>query len=1693
MKQTARRILSLVLSFVMLVSMMTVFTSAANNFVPDDEYYDNIHNTSYIVIPNYNKYTVGDKVTYVFRGKTYTEDFDPTIHFGTIQDAFDAYMEQGMRSPVIALAAGTFIESTVITDSVTLIGSNGGINPMTKGANPNDVWTENKNRDTDNESAIKGVIFVKKTVKQDIEVKFDGVSLIKGFSYIETGSRENKSTVYCENTIINGAGNASYDQYAASDVFSFSNSTKTENEVFIKNSYVKNMSSSNVVGVGITTFSAENVFFTASQGGLMGGADAPANQEPNYTITNCMFYNNNSTLGVISLDHSLNDNATRTISTAKISNCWFIDGPNTGDTSKVSPIYITVAGTKNELDVTDCYFEGKHAKSVDDAADLASIISIGLSAGAKTAELKNKIRANNNICIGYPTVPDTTSMSPSSAIDFTGNFYALSNAEQCDPVYPSSSSYSNVYMEYFFINEAMTIKSSQFEIKSLGIKDAKLDHVKKTVDVTVDFDYKAKVNIQAKDPNTTFTLYDSTMTNVVKEIDASKLISGVKKNVFYAVSKSTTYPFYSSVYKVYVSTYDPAKALVFDLKDHYMLSAEVAGLPNGTEYFTAWDGIAYKFIVGKTVFENIEDIYNVSGENVPTVIMAAGSYSKTIRLTKSTILLGAKHGINPNIPDFENPDLAWQLNPERQSADQETVLRAVIAYEPESPNTYIVVDGFTLGSDFAFADVTNYENTYTTSYIDNCIVDGATTGKYETNNTQMTLSAIFNVGTASEGSTAYKTFRLKNLRMVGQLTAVPLGSYFNRLIMDGCYVAENTHSQLFTNEVTAPKGQDFYFELKNSCFYKNVTTTYYFVINHSSTNSAARKQNLVVFDNNTFYETNSNVNGIFGIRWQGSRDYHVFTNNNFISSTATAFIPGYENWFIGKSGHKASEVGAVDTATLEPLKRENNIYKNNRFIGKVINSTPNIIYTHPDTVLDFSENYFASSYGKSVAGTVIKMTTTDKTFCDSYYKDYAMTEMSTPSEEFKTALDYEFLGADKATKTFTDTAKDTATTYEFKYELATPQASMKVYTDAACTNLVSNPVTLSGGDNVFYVKFASYDGTVKDVYTATITKKASTGAAIEKFGSWKIQGKSIFACVPVGETTFKLPEIVVSVGASYGVYNNSACTSVFKENAITGIREVPTQKFIKVISQDGKTVNVYTLTVLQTENDQAELAGVTNGKRTSDTLFTATTDSSEYVFVPEVSEGATVKVLDGKDEIVKNADGSYTVDSIFSEKTVNVIVTSAKGVSNTFSVRILKGSDSTAIQRIHNMATVGSDTSEYVTYIAEPIFEVKPVFVSDQATFKLYSDYNCTKELKSTTLVLTKRDTVAYMKVTSADGENTEIVKLSITSALIASDDTPVEDILYEIKDAVEDDNIAELYTITVPANTSKYTLNVNVKDQMYAATTFAAFADPACSIRLAPESPINTPIEIALTGRNTRVYFRIYVKKDMGDGGTPAGIKTQYPVLDIVSPRSKVTYKDQSKIANWAADEIAYLNDNGFGYFVGDANGNFNAASSINRYEVAVVVAKILGVNAEHYKTKRNPFYDEIPKWAHPYVVAVKELGIMSGKDGNMFAGNDPTTRQEFARIIAGTLAILNCETGTIDEIYEKNKTLVDFDYAQYTFVDEKDVAKWAASAIKLSVSYYKVMSGSAENGKLYLNPKKAITRQEVAVLVANLSGYNG
>lgn len=56
MKQTTKRVLSVVLSVLMLISAMSVFTFAENNYKPDEEYYNRIISDAVIVNPRMERY-----------------------------------------------------------------------------------------------------------------------------------------------------------------------------------------------------------------------------------------------------------------------------------------------------------------------------------------------------------------------------------------------------------------------------------------------------------------------------------------------------------------------------------------------------------------------------------------------------------------------------------------------------------------------------------------------------------------------------------------------------------------------------------------------------------------------------------------------------------------------------------------------------------------------------------------------------------------------------------------------------------------------------------------------------------------------------------------------------------------------------------------------------------------------------------------------------------------------------------------------------------------------------------------------------------------------------------------------------------------------------------------------------------------------------------------------------------------------------------------------------------------------------------------------------------------------------------------------------------------------------------------------------------------------------------------------------
>ena len=69
MSQISKRFISLLITVVMLVSMLPVYTFAANNYVPDEEYYDKIVHDAFIVNSAWAGLTDGAQIEYVYRNE----------------------------------------------------------------------------------------------------------------------------------------------------------------------------------------------------------------------------------------------------------------------------------------------------------------------------------------------------------------------------------------------------------------------------------------------------------------------------------------------------------------------------------------------------------------------------------------------------------------------------------------------------------------------------------------------------------------------------------------------------------------------------------------------------------------------------------------------------------------------------------------------------------------------------------------------------------------------------------------------------------------------------------------------------------------------------------------------------------------------------------------------------------------------------------------------------------------------------------------------------------------------------------------------------------------------------------------------------------------------------------------------------------------------------------------------------------------------------------------------------------------------------------------------------------------------------------------------------------------------------------------------------------------------------------------
>jgi alpha-tubulin suppressor-like RCC1 family protein len=117
---------------------------------------------------------------------------------------------------------------------------------------------------------------------------------------------------------------------------------------------------------------------------------------------------------------------------------------------------------------------------------------------------------------------------------------------------------------------------------------------------------------------------------------------------------------------------------------------------------------------------------------------------------------------------------------------------------------------------------------------------------------------------------------------------------------------------------------------------------------------------------------------------------------------------------------------------------------------------------------------------------------------------------------------------------------------------------------------------------------------------------------------------------------------------------------------------------------------------------------------------------------------------------------------------------------------------------------------------------------------------------------------------------------------------------------------------------------------------------------------------------------------------------------IDQSNEEGDLPFSDKNSIPEWARTAIRTSVDKGI--LDGYSDGTLRPNQTVNRTEMAAMVAKVMNWKASSEKSPA--FADEasIPAWAKAYVETTRERGILVGRAGNQFVPNGVATRAEAA-----------------------------------------------------------------------------------------------
>lgn len=540
-------------------------------------------------------------------------------------------------------------------------------------------------------------------------------------------------------------------------------------------------------------------------------------------------------------------------------------------------------------------------------------------------------------------------------------------------------------------------------------------------------------------------------------------------------------------------------------------------------------------------------------------------------------------------------------------------------------------------------------------------------------------------------------------------------------------------------------------------------------------------------------------------------------------------------------------------------------------------------------------------------------------------------------------------------------------------------------------------INIPVGKTTYIIKVVSEDGNNESVYEVSFTRGKSTVCdLLEIKGSKKateIDGqvaKGVFA----NDVVSLLPELTVSDGASYELFTDIGCNISLSKAVALNVGE--NKVYAKVTAEDGETYQLYTV-ILEREDKSSEKAiladsfpayATTQDEITNDATGTlvglkridnnaqaiylkpnAYIDSIQDELV--VSEGATYEIFKKYDDETGVLSGKVSSNS--EQKVIKL----AEG-ENQFYIRINALNSSAAIYsfKIYNVtkntesniiSVNGFGLKRSGNVIIGTASNDNPqidIFVSDNATVKVYADRKKTMEVASSMTSYTVTETqktytdckltnpmaqaylVLYVDVTAQAGGTSSYV-LKLTSSMFSNTFTDISS------------HWAESYIVQA------YQMGV---------TNGSVHADGTYTF---------DPKDNA-----TREQVAVFICNLLG--------------VDTASySKGALPYADAKSISSWSRNAVRAVT--ALDIMGGDGK-NFNPKANISRQEFMTVMVRAAALDTSKGKTSvLNRFKDKskVASWAKTYVATAVTYGLVNGDEKGCLNPTASITRAEIVKIM--------------------------------------------------------------------------------------------